>query len=857
MSRDVLRRRWPVLFACLLLIAATTVVRSAPATQAANGKTWSVGILPVSAIVGVEHLALRRALESSLDTHFLGIPDVQVVDRTHVALFLDELSRSKLNRRDLQVGQIVGAEVLIASQLTAGSGSDVQLRLSAIETATGTVLLEKASTLTNGAAERVDAAVQAFAGELPERRPSASANRVDIALLPIAYTGPIDQDVTLTDGIRQRMSQALAANSGLRVLHREMGQFVLNESALAAGGLVDPKRRFAPVAGVVLVEGTLAQTLGQGKSLDESLLTLKLTVRRRGQEGQPIAVEAQTSFRDAARLEREITSKVTAAVTEITGKAGVAAAPVSSPETEKANRHWEAQRYIQEARQILRQLSATPTANDAKNQAHALDLLVRAANLLPDDPRPYVVLWQDLLGRHRAGSGPDRNAGGEQMRALRLRFIDSFPSHEMWPTAVMEELMSLRRGGKQSPEDRKASVALSERFADTVLARQVEFTFKFGNPEFASGYSKSDVIRDAAAVLIGDGQVDRGWRLSMAGAELLDQSTVEPEGQEVLNYFIVFAIHHGHLDDAWRAAQHMQTMYPGYRPINFDTTFNYSSTPIQKLRAAGQLERWQSFIDTKESRSGQGGDRNWLSSQLQAIRASGNPGCVEADLAPLAGRTVYALPGTRLPAEGQRPDPLRPGGPHPIIAMSPGAHPWCLVRMGFQEKEKLWRAGSPAMLEIHGAPQISPMGYADRHMGFPPSILEFDDAVYVTTIDDGVYRIEPSTGRATLAAPGLPRGHTSALLVHDGSLYACGGSGGDEARDPGRGFVGRLDRGATSWKVWTAPAKAGQIHDLAVIQDRATSRDCPLLCCFIVERCASASSARTQMATVPGKTPEV
>jgi hypothetical protein len=821
-------RCWVVGFASLLLACGPSLTRADQAKPAAEAKPWTVGILPVSAIVGVEQLSLRQSLETALDTHFLGLDGVQVVDRAHVTLFLDELVRSKVNRQDLKVGQIVGAEVLVSSQLTAAKNHDVELKLSAIETATGTVLLEKSATLAKGDASSIDGTVQTFAAELLTRRPK-SAQRIDVAVLPIAYAGPIDQDATLTDGIRQRLSQALAANPTLRVLHREMGQFVLTESALAAGGLVDPKRKFAPVAGALLVEGTLTQSLAQGKSLDESTLTLKLTVRRQGREDQPMTIESKASFSEAGKLEQEIIGKTTTAVADIAGKGSAVAAPTTSPDAESTNRHWEAQRYIQEAKQIIRQLSSASTAIDAKNQVHAYDLMVRAANLAPDDPRFYAGLWYNVPGRGRFGPYAINDEAKERLHTLRLRFIDGFPSHAMWPTAVMEEFLFLKTNdNRQTAEERKAAVALAERFTDMMLARRVDMTFRFGNSEDSGGYSNTGIVRDAAAALLADGQVELAFRLSIAGADLVDESELEPQGWQILNDFIIRAIQLDHLDEAWRAAQYMQAMYPTYHPLNFDATLNFGTTPIQKLRTAGQLDKWQDFISVKGHFRGQSENSHWLSDQLNAIKAGADPQTVEIDKTPLTGLTAHALPGTKAPAEGWRPDPRIDHGVNSIIAMSPGEHPWCLIRTDFRQKEKFWRVGSPTMLNPVEAPELATWGFGDFRLGYPPAMVEFDDAMYVTTVAKGVYRIDLSTGRATLAATGLPNGQTTALLVHDGSLYTCGGSGADDPKDPGRGFVARLDRGAAAWKVWTTPAKSGQVHGIALAAKPGEKQEAPI-----------------------------
>jgi hypothetical protein len=726
--------------------------------SAPSSRPFSLGLLPVSASGSDERSAVFRGLvESGLDLATARLPNVDVVDRTRIDKVLKELTYSKLGRQDLQAGQIVGAEVLLAASLSQGDKGQT-LELAAVQTATGNVLLGRKSSVGDEAA--VNDAVAAFVADLPAKL-VRTPHVADVALLTITHSSPFPVKGELAEDLRRRLSKKLAGLDGVRVLDRELGQFVLVESQLAAAGLVDPHRKFAPVAGTITISGNLKQELANGQPIDQSSLTLELTVT--ASKARKV-VRAAGTLAAAAEMELSAARDLCAAVAEL-------ARTTTAPEItldDRDRRFWEGQKYLALARSMVN-LSEN---DNAKNQA-ACELVTKAAALMPESPEPYGAVYNlDLVWLMH--SGPQIRQAQTLLSSVRRRFIDGFPRHPMWAHAVMVEQYSLlgfdHLLGPASPDHAKL---LMDSRGKEAFQQAMGLAMKLSG-EIIAGRNcpcVSDDLQPSLRLLMMDGQYDRALRMCQARGALMLCRWV------LLNHYVTVAIDLGQLDWAYKAAQTQRKFFPGYC-----VQWLERNGRLAKLQADADSERWKPIIqeaDHKAAREARADAVNLLPDWGQTC---------------LVDRRKLDNLDVRRVAEGS--------------VMSVSSQGGNLLAVLQHAKEYLlWTVSQAKPVELVGLPPLVPpeqlMGYIMR-----PSIASFDGKAYIGTEHLGLFEADAASGKTARVGDGFPDGSVHALVVAGDWLYAAGG--GKDA-----GFIARRQAGKAEWRIWMAPKSCGPVRWIA------------------------------------------
>jgi len=733
-----------------------TAIR-APVSETSS-RPISLGLLPVSASGSDERSVMFRGLvESGLDLATARLPNVDVVDRTRIDKVLKELAFSKLGRQDLQAGQIVGAEVLLAASLSPGD-KDQTLELAAVETATGNILLSRKSSVGDEAA--VNDAVTAFIAGLPAKLVRAP-HVADVALLTITHSSPFPVKGELAEDLRRRLSKKLAELNGVRVLYRELGQFVLVESQLAAAGLVDPHRKFAPVAGTISISGNLRQELANGQPIDQSSLTLELTVMA-GKARK--VVRTAGTLATAADMELSAARDLCAAVAEL---ARTTAAPEITLD-DRDRRFWEGQKYLAMARAMVN----LSDDRDAKNQA-ACELVTKAAALMPESPEPYEIVYNLDMVR-LMHSGPQIRQAQTLLSSVRRRFIDGFPGHRMWAHAVMVDQYSLLGFDLAGPGRPDQAKLLMDKRGKEAFQQAMDLAMRLSGEIIAgrNGPCESGEMQPSLRLLMMDGQYDRALRMCEAA-----RRTLLLCGWSPLNHYVSTAIDLGQLDWAYRAAQAQRKFYPGYC-----VQWLERNGRLAKLQAAADFERWKPIIqeaDRKAAREARAETINRLPDWGQTC---------------LADRQRLDNLAARRAAEGSV-----------MSVSSQGGGLLAVLRKG--NKYLLWTVSEAKPVELVGlVPLVPPeqlMGYVMR-----PAIASFDGKVYIGAERLGFFEADAASGKTARVCDGFPDGSVHALVVDGGFLYAAGG--GKDA-----GFIARRQAGKREWQIWIAPKSCGPVRRLA------------------------------------------
>jgi len=737
-----MRRRLGLPTLAILILAAAGPAGAEPGAD----RPWSIGLLPVTVRLPGADKNLRGAVEQTLDAETASFPNAVIVDRTQLGRVLDEIVLSHLGRKDLQAGRIVGAEILIASRL-APQADGVRLTLDAVETATGNVPLSHSATVSDEADVRQ--VVRRFVRALPEhlvRRPEA----VDVALLPIEHESPFPGEGGLAEGLRTRLAERLAALPHVRVLHRELGEFVLSEASLAATGLVDPERAFAPVAGAIAVHGNLTQTFPSGKEVDQSELVLELKVSRGGEEKE---IRVAGILAEAAAMETEAVQRLAEAIAALAGTP----APPAVETDDRTRRYWEAQKYLA----LAKQMAATYEGFQA-NAEQAISLALKAANLIPDSPEPYVVV--DPLGTATRDTGEGFSVPlyhEEPIVTMRRHFIEAFPDHPLWGTAVRREISDLQQKARGCSEP----LAEAPRARALELARRAAYMILTCPPGPDCGSTVVDILLE-------NGDANLAQQVCLAYVDEHDPPSYTPFG-----YYIAKAIYLERFDWAWEALEWSDRMYPGWA----FTSYYLTPTLRDKVKKAGP--RFKPFLEHIE----------WLLQQkrdIEAFQAAfsapswGDTRLV--DRKPLEGLTQYTVP------QGHAMSVSAEGGPLLAILRS-GQEYW------------LWEVSRREPLRLEGVPPLYPLNTIYTSYVMRPSIASFGGRVYVGAEEHGLYVVDLATGKATKVTDGFPDGSVHALLVRGGALYAAGG--GKEA-----GYIARLGDGSDKWTLWMAPDACGPVR---------------------------------------------
>jgi hypothetical protein len=732
-----------------ILLTALAVALAAAICRAETDRPWTIALLPVH-VGGAGDPEMKRHIEAVLDAELTRVPGVVVVERARIQTILDELVLSRLNRKDLQAGQIVGAEVLLAARLT-HEAERVDLVLTAIETATGNILLSQSFAAAD------NPAIREAARRFMEALPASLVRRehvIDVAVLPITHTSPFPEQGGVAESLRGRLAERLAALPNVRVLHRELGEFVLAESSLAAAGLVDPERTFAPVAGAIAVHGNLTQTFPSGKEVDQSELVLELKVSRGGEEKE---IRVAGILAEAAAMETEAVQRLAEAIAALAGTP----APAAVETDDRTRRYWEAQKYLA----LAKQMTATYELHEANSEA-AIALALKAAILVPDSPEPYEVTCEVMrsfgwMHKKVPTKGLVWCEPDDPAVVIRRQFIEAFPDHPLWLEAVGHELVFLTHGfsalEKINKDDFQRAVVLAEREADSIIQGR--------NAAYDAIYHD---ITPAVRVLSMAGQPKRAFDLCVA-------SMSYPR----IRCWIAFSclactgIDHGQFDWALKAAEFMREMYPGaeVRDLQYNNR-------IGALKAAGLYDRWRPIIE--------GWEREQAASQ--GIRGLVLPpwgSTVLVDAAPLEGLVSHPVPKGRA-----------------MSISAEGGTPLAILRDG--QEYFLWRIGDAQPVALDGIPPLYPPGTIYTSYVMRPSIASFGGRVYVGAEKHGLYAVDPATGKATKVADGFPDGSVHALVVRDGALYAAGG--GERA-----GYIARLTEGRNQWTVWMAPKSCGWV----------------------------------------------
>lgn len=818
-------------YACLP--PATAAADDAPPAQPppagvpiASRRRVTLGVLPVTSSIDGRFTPLRGAVETSLEVGLSRLEDVQVVDRSQISKSLDELVLAERNRRDLRLGRLVGAELLLATALVTDAG-EVRLELSLVETATGNVLQKEkrrlASTAAGNVAEKhnlsaadheVQKAVATFTAVLPQLL-RERANRpvpVDVAVLPIRFDSDVGPDLKLTESLRRRLADHVAATvPRARVLHRDLAEWVLGEAALAVGAVVDPPKRVEPVAAAVVVEGVLSHAIRPGQPLAESTLRLQLTVHR---GDRVLTWNGEHPWKEGDALEREAAVVLAKDVAQLAG----AAPPVVAANAidNRDRKRWESLQYLAEARRHLGAWRDGGRRNDEKVTLLALNLCACAAELTPDDPTPFEIVWRSLMadlpgaaaGGGRAREGTPRDA--HPARVLRRQFIDSFPAHPLWPSAVGRELAELVPVSSESPpapREREAWIALARRFADVVLSGQATL-----DPTSFTARDRSTIVMDpvstlgeACRALLAAGDIDRAWELTMAACEQVDAARDEPRGQHLCEGYIVEALRRREFDKAWRAAEYVQANYPGYALPNLLSADASDRTPEDELRSVGLLDLWRPLLEDAHRPS----RASWLSVALADLIKLPPPSAARHPAEEAGDR--YSPPAAAAGAEKASP-------PTKILVASAeglrgneALRPWCLLLQHQSRRMLLWRAGAQNTVVL----DVPTSNLSKQGSSAPPSaVADFDGSPYLLA-GGTLYRVNAETGHCDPQTEGLPAsvvGGLSDLRIHDRSLYVAGGR--SSGLPTAAGFVARLDPATRKWRLWTGPQKAGAVTRL-------------------------------------------
>jgi len=738
-------------------LAVPPVRAATPAgTEPGADRAWSIGLLPVTVRLPGADENLRGAVEQTLDAETASLPNAEIVDRTQLGRILDEIVLSHLGRKDLQAGRIVGAEILIASRL-APQADGVRLTLDAVETATGNVPLSHSATVSDEADVRQ--AVRRFVRALPEhlvRRPEA----VDVALLPIEHESPFPGEGGLAEGLRTRLAERLAAMPNVRILHRELGEFVLVEASLAAAGLVDPERTFAPVAGAIAVHGNLTQTFPSGKAVDQSQLALELKVSRGGEEKE---IRVAGILAGAAAMETEAVQRLAEAIAALTGTP----APPAVETDDRARRYWEAQKYLV----LAKQMTATYELLQANSEV-ASALVLKAAILIPDSPEPYEVtckVMRSWIHKRVPTKGLVWREPDDPAVVIRRQFIEAFPEHPLWPEAVGRELVFLTHGfsdlEKINKDDFQRAAALAIRLADSLIQGRNRI-----------GDARSGDIKPAVRVLVMAGRPDKAFDLCVAA-----MPDAQLCGWSPFSCLVWMAIDYGQFEWALKAAEFMQEMYPGY-----DVGDLHLNKRVDVLKASEQCDRWRPIIEGAARKAAQEKETSQgIESQL-VLPPWGST--VLVDARPLEGLVSHRVPKGRA-----------------MSVSAEGGTPWAVLRNG--QEYFLWRIGDSEPIALDGIPPLYPPGTIYISYVMRPPIASFGGRVYVGAEQHGLYAVDPATGKTTKVTDGFPDGSVYSLVVRDGALYAAGG--GEKA-----GYIARLTEGRNQWTVWMAPKSCGYVRRL-------------------------------------------
>ena len=727
-----------------ILLTALAVALAAAICRAETDRPWTIALLPVQ-VGGAGDPEMQRLVEAVLDAELTRLPGVVVVERARIQAILDELVLSRLNRKDLQAGQIVGAEVLLAARLT-HEAERVDLVLTAIETATGNILLSQSCAAAD------NPAIREAARRFMEALPASLVRRehvIDVAVLPITHTSPFPEQGGVAESLRGRLAERLATLPGVRVLHRELGEFVLAEASLAATGLVAPERTFAPVAGAIAVHGNLTQTFPSSKEVDQSQLVLELKVSRGGEEKE---IRVSGILAEAAAMETEAVQRLAEAIAALAGTP----APPAVETDDQARRYWEAQKYLA----LAKQMTATYEGLQA-NAEQAISLALKAANLIPDSPEPYVVV--DPLGTATRDTGEGFSVllyHEEPIVTMRRHFIEAFPDHPLWGNAVRCEISHLKNRFGCSEQ-----LVEANRVRALDLARRVAHMILNCPPGPDCGGTAVDILLE-------NGDANLAQQVCLA---YVDEH--EPPSYTPFGYYIAKAIYLERFDWAWEALEWSDRMYPGWA----FTSYYLTTTLRDNVKKAGP--RFKPFLEHIE----------WLLQQkrdIEAFQAAfsapswGDTRLV--DRKPLEGLTQYTVP------QGHAMSVSAEGGPLLAILRS-GQEYW------------LWEVSRREPLRLEGVPPLYPLNTIYTSYVMRPSIASFGGRVYVGAEEHGLYVVDLATGKATKVTDGFPDGSVHALLVRGGALYAAGG--GKEA-----GYIARLGDGSDKWTLWMAPDACGPVR---------------------------------------------
>jgi hypothetical protein len=788
----------------------------APAPNAAIARPWTIGLLPVSAGIGPERMDLRWSLELALDREIASLPNTQVVDRPHIAMLLDELALSQANQRDLKVGHLVGADVIMKCQLLPGNDA-VSLKLTAVETATGKILAQHDADLhTEGEAS---AAARTFVAALKPRlirRP----DDVDVAFLPIKFDSPIPGDVGLGESLRSRLASRLEDIPHVRLLDREVGQFVLQEASLAAAGLQDPARGAAPVAGMIAIEGTLTQRLVPGKTLDDSVLTLRLTVRRA--ENEIAVVDESETLKKADAMERAAVGKLRAAVVKALGHTPATTHPATIPAANQADTHvptndgadryWEAQRYLLEAQRQLN-IGLSIPAEQERNFASAAALIVKAVVLEPFSTKPYELMAATSMTSEYAGAPASSVAGDlNPVVVVRRQFIDRFPSHWRWADAVFDELEYLESSSAAGENRSAEALALAHKFAEAITAGKA--TLKIGdiaddpNRPQQAVTNRQTIVMDAAVRLMDHNEYDAAWRMCTAAIADVEADQQKPIGWMLCSDYLQAALSRGHGELAWPAAEYQRQLYPGYPCQPLTQPSPALDAFVRQLHARGKYDRWRPIFDALAA----GSRPAWVTEYVEQISKSAE--ALQRDRKPVEARQVFSIHAGARPVTGDQPS--ADGSVLAISATSPSDRdePWVLLHR--IDSDYLWRVGSDRPVTLSELPRLQP----GRHETYEsaPALAAFGGAIYLTDLNRALYRVDPPTGMAARVEGGLPGGMIQELQVIAGSLYAAGGDA-EAKKGKAAGFLAQLDRDGGKWRVWLAPDGCGAVFHVFPIDE--------------------------------------
>lgn len=215
--------------------------------------TTRVGLMPVDYVPLGDAAAVAGNIGSALDAELATAHRVDLIDADRMGHWSHVLKMSRFDRRELQAGQVTGAELLVLPRLVQrGEGYLLQVRL--IDTATGQTRWEQM--LAYEGESTIERMIQPLIQEIGRQPRAIARSAVDVGFLePADALGERRLRPIRSAAMRQRWSGALAAaGPELRVLDGQLAEFVYQEATAQRFGVSDPQRHRSVVRRPIVIE---------------------------------------------------------------------------------------------------------------------------------------------------------------------------------------------------------------------------------------------------------------------------------------------------------------------------------------------------------------------------------------------------------------------------------------------------------------------------------------------------------------------------------------------------------------------------------------------------------------------------